>query len=111
MSSVMSDAPASARPRVRVRRVSTAAIAALLVVFAATGAAAWGTHRVVRDQGQRLLKERSAELSLVFTQAVSTITTSMTSLLGVLRASGASSTAFSKAAAPEIAQSAATKLT
>ncbi len=89
----------------KARRVGVATIAAFLLVLAATGVAAWGTHRVVRDQGSRLLKERAAELGLVFTQAVSTITTSMSSFLGVLHATGASPSAFSRAAAPEQAKS------
>src|SRR5690242_10728045 len=84
------------------RRMSIAAITAVLLMLVASGGAAWATHTVVRDQERRLLNERAAEIALIFTTAVSNLSSSMTSFTAVLRATGASPTAFEKAAAGQL---------
>jgi serine phosphatase RsbU (regulator of sigma subunit) len=70
-------------------------------MFVVSGLSAWATHTVVRDQERRLLNERAGEVGLVFTSAVGSVTTSLDSVLAVLRVTGAAPAAFAKAAAAE----------
>jgi hypothetical protein len=84
------------------RRLNRATVAALVVLLALSAVASWGTHTIVRDQERRLLKERSAEVSLVFTVAISSIRTNLTSDLGVLVATNGAPSAFTRAATPDV---------
>ncbi len=81
------------------RRIATGALAALVLLLAATGLAAWGTHTIVRDQERRLLNERAAEVGLVFTSAASSISSSFNAAVAVLRVTGATAPGLTKAAA------------
>jgi hypothetical protein len=71
---------------------------ASLVALAITGAVTWAVHVAVRDQEQRLLKERTAELGLVFNSAVAAITPTLTEQGTVLRVTQGSVPAFQQAA-------------
>src|SRR3954451_8886943 len=51
-------------------------LATLLTLFASLGltaGAVWATHAGVHDQSERLLKERTAEINIVLTQAIDVI--------------------------------------
>jgi hypothetical protein len=76
-----------------------AAVIALLLSLAITGGATWAAHLAVRDQEHRLLKERTAEVGLVFTSAINAISPAMTEQGTVLRVSRGSVPAFEAAAA------------
>ena len=78
-------------------------IVALLVGLAAAFGAAWGTHSVVHDQEQRLLKERGSELNLVLNSAISTISAGLTSQGEVLRATDGERSAYEHAAQQTVA--------
>src|SRR4051794_7783772 len=71
---------------------------ALLIALAITGAVTWVVHAAVRDQEHRLLKERTAELGLVFNSAVAAITATMAEQGTVLRVTHGSVSAFQEAA-------------
>jgi hypothetical protein len=71
----------------------------LLVALALAATAAWGVHAVVRGQEHRLLKERGAELNLLLTNSLQSITSGLELQGGVLRATDNSRTAFERAAA------------
>lgn len=86
------------------RRLNKATVAALIVMLVIAALGSWGTHTVVRDQERRLIKERAAEVSLVFATAVSSIRTSLTSDRGVLVATNAAPAAFAKVATPDVSQ-------
>src|SRR5881409_1701919 len=77
-------------------RVAT--LIALVIALAITGAVTWAVHSGVRDQEQRLLKERTAELGLVFNSAVAAITPSLTEQGTVLHVTNGSVAAFQQAA-------------
>ncbi|MBV9097265.1 MAG: serine/threonine-protein phosphatase [Frankiaceae bacterium] len=62
-----------ARAPARRRVLRPVSILALLVMLALTGAATWLVHVAVRDQEQRLLKERASEIQLLLTQAIDAI--------------------------------------
>src|SRR5947199_9113865 len=55
------------------RSLRPASLLALLVALAITGGITWAVHSAVRSQEHRLLKERTAELALVFNSAVNAI--------------------------------------
>src|SRR3954453_8911501 len=71
---------------------------ALLIALAITGAVTWAVHLAVRDQEQRLLKERTAELGLVFNSAVAAIGPTMNEQGTVLRVTHNSVAAYQDAA-------------
>ncbi len=83
-------------------RLSLATIAALVITLGVGAFGAWGTHSVVADQQRRLLKERGSEVGLLFTSAVSGITSSLTATRGVLRVTNGSSSAFERAVAQQV---------
>jgi serine phosphatase RsbU (regulator of sigma subunit) len=90
-------------PPVRSRsRLSLATIAALVITLGVGAFGAWGTHSVVADQQRRLLQERASEVGLLFTNAVSGITSSLTATRGVLRVTNGSSSAFERAVAQQV---------
>jgi signal transduction histidine kinase len=73
----------------------------LLVVVAATLAAAWGTRNLVRDQESRLLQERTKEVALVLNEAATSIQSDLASLGTELRVPGGVSR-FAAVAAPQV---------
>src|SRR5438309_7659398 len=77
-------------------RVAT--LAALLVALAITGAVTWTVRLAVQDQEHRLLKERTAELGLVFNSAVAAITPTLSEQGTVLRVTHGSVPAFQQVA-------------
>src|SRR3954462_11202571 len=81
----------------------TASGAALLVAVMVTVVGAWVIHVVVGDQERRLLKERTGELSLVFTSAISAIPATLSTQGGILQATDESLTAYERAAASAVA--------
>ena len=81
----------------------TASGVALLVALVATVAGAWIIHVVVRDQEHRLLKERTGELSLVFTSAISAIPATLSTQGGILQATNDSLAAYERAAVSAVA--------
>src|SRR3954463_2788838 len=75
-----------------------ATLIALVLALAITGAVAWAVHLAVRDQEQRLLKERTAELGLVFNSAVAAIGPTLSEQGTVLRVTHNSVAAYQDAA-------------
>ena len=79
-----------------------ATLVAVLVALALTAGAVWATYLGVHDQSERLLKERTAEINLVLTQAIDAIPTSMRELGAVLEATPGKSDAFMTAAQQQV---------
>lgn len=79
-------------------RVRPVTVLVAFALFAATAAAAWATHIVVRDQESRLLSERANEVSLVLSTSLDQLAPSLSSLGEVLRVTNGSTTAFDAAA-------------
>ncbi|HEX4654466.1 MAG TPA: PP2C family protein-serine/threonine phosphatase [Mycobacteriales bacterium] len=75
-----------------------ATLLTVAVALALTAGAVWATHLGARDQSRRLLKERTAEISLVLTQAIDAIPTSLQELGAVLDATDGDVPAFESAA-------------
>jgi Stage II sporulation protein E (SpoIIE) len=92
-------------------RLSVATLVTAVLTVGAAGVGAWGTHSIVRDQERRLLTERGAEVGLLFTSAVSAITSSLTATRGVLRATDGSSSAFDRAVKEQVDDGKASKTT
>ena len=90
----------------RVRRLRIATVVALLLALAASVAATWGVHSVVRDQEHRLLKERGNELNLVLSSAIAPITSSLVSQGELLSASHGSPAAYEQSATAAVEQNA-----
>src|SRR4051812_2494765 len=78
-----------------------ATLLTVLVALGLTAAAGWATFLGVRDQGRRLLKERTGEVSLVLTQAIDAIPTSLQQLGAVLDASHGDVQSFATAGQQE----------
>src|SRR3954471_7169040 len=77
-------------------RVAT--LIALVLALAVTGAVTWAVHLAVRDQEHRLLKERTAEVGLVFHSAVAAIGPTLNEQGTVLRVTHDSVAAYQEAA-------------
>ena len=77
-------------------RVAT--LIALVLALAITGAVTWAVHLAVRDQEHRLLKERAAEVGLVFNSAVAAIGPTLNEQGTVLRVTHNSVAAYQEAA-------------
>ena len=75
-----------------------ATVLTLLVALGLAAAAVWGTVLGVHDQSRRLLKERTAEVNLVLTQAIDAIPTALQQLGAVLDATNGDVSAFESAA-------------
>ena len=73
-------------------------VLALLVALGLTAGAVVATFAGVHDQSRRLLKERTAEINLVLTQAIQAIPTSLQQLGAVLEATRGDTDAFDTAA-------------
>lgn len=82
---------------VRRGRLRWATVIALLIALVATGALTWLVHVLVRDQERRLLRERAAELTLVLTAVVSPVESALEDQAEVLRATGNSREAYTRA--------------
>ena len=94
--------PPGAKPPLPARRlVRPLTLVVLLVVVAATLAASWATHNLVRDQENRLLQERTKEVALVLNEAVTSIQSGLTSLGTELRVPGGMAR-FAAVAAPQV---------
>ena len=89
------------RPPAHRRFLRPLTLLVLLVVVAATLAAAWGTRNLVRDQENRLLQERTKEVALVLNEAVTSIQSDLASLGTELRVPGGMAR-FPAAAAPQV---------
>jgi hypothetical protein len=70
----------------------------LLAALLLTAAAFWSTHVGVRNQSDRLLKERTGEINLLLTQAIDAIPTGLQQLGGALEATHGDVQAFDTAA-------------
>ena len=81
---------------------------ALLIALAVTAGATWATHLAVQGQERRLLKERAAELGLVFTSAINALPAAMSEQGVVLRLTHGSKSAYEASAAQGVAQAAKT---
>ena len=79
-----------------------ATLLAVLVALLLTAGAVWATYFGVHDQSERLLKERTAEINLVLTQAIDAIPTSMQELGAVLVATNGQTAAFRTAAQQQV---------
>ena len=79
---------------------------ALIVALAVTVGAAWATHLAVRGQERRLLKERAAELRLVFSSAIAALPAPLDEQGVVLRLTNGSTSAFKTAASQAMKTSA-----
>src|SRR4051794_14692840 len=75
-----------------------ATLIAVVLALAITGAVAWAVHLAVRDQEQRLLNERTAELGLVFNSGIAAIGPTMSEQGTVLRVTHGSVAAYQQAA-------------
>jgi hypothetical protein len=79
-----------------------ATLLTVLVALALTTAAVWATFVGIRDQGRRLLKERTGEVGLVLTQAIDAIPTGLQQLGAVLDATHGDMQAFQTAAQTQV---------
>ena len=92
-------------------RLSLATIVAVVITLGVTAAGTWGTYSVVRDQERRLLTGRASEVGLLFTSAISGVTSSLTATRGVLRATDGSASAFARAVDEQVSTEKASKTT
>ncbi|MDQ1748478.1 MAG: hypothetical protein QOD07_2741 [Frankiaceae bacterium] len=76
------------------RALRPVSVLALLVMLAITAGATWLVHVAVRDQEQRLLKERASEIGLLLDQAIAAIPAGLDEQGAALRYSGRSTTAY-----------------
>lgn len=83
---------------VRRRPLRAVSLLALFVVLAVTAGATWAVYLAVRDQEHRLLKERTAELALVFNSAIAAISPTLTEQGTVLRVTHGSMAAYQQTA-------------
>ena len=90
------------------RPLRPVSLIALLVALGITAAATWATSLAVRSQERRLLKERTAEVGLVFNSAVAAIPAALNEQGTVLRVSDRSRTAYERTATTAIATQPAT---
>jgi serine phosphatase RsbU (regulator of sigma subunit) len=75
----------------------------LLLLVLVTVAGTWETRAIVHDQGNRLLRERTAEVGLVLTSAINAIPATLDTQGQILRATGGSRAAYEKSAAASVA--------
>jgi hypothetical protein len=83
------------RRRPLLGRVSTIA---LLLALAATALGVWFTDLVVDDQQQRLLEERTGEISLLFNVGMGAVVSDLSAQGGVLRATDGDMSAYTRSA-------------
>jgi serine phosphatase RsbU (regulator of sigma subunit) len=87
----------------RSRRLRLATVVALLLALAATTVTALIIGAVVRDQGARLLKERTDEIALVYRANLSGVRGALAAQGGILRATHGSRSAYTHAATQAVA--------
>src|SRR5438270_3376111 len=80
------------------RALRPVSVLALLVMLAITAGATWLVHVAVRDQEQRLLKERASEIGLLLDQAIVAIPAGLDEQGAALRYSHGSTTAYQQVA-------------
>jgi len=85
------------------RLISWISLAVLVVVIAMTAVATWVVHRTVDDQESRLLRERTNEVGLVLSTALSSISDELTTLGSLLKSTHNSTSAFDQATATTVA--------
>ncbi|HVS69324.1 MAG TPA: PP2C family protein-serine/threonine phosphatase [Mycobacteriales bacterium] len=88
--------------RKRLGWLSAATLSVLLIV---TGVVTLTVRNTVHNQENRLLKERSNEVGLVFTQAIESLSHQLDTVAGVLRATHDDPAAFNRASAALVAGS------
>jgi serine phosphatase RsbU (regulator of sigma subunit) len=81
------------------RRLATISVAVVTAMMALTVVGALVTRSAVHNQQSRLLRERTNEIGLVFTSAISALPGPLDVLGGVLRATNNSPSAFAQASA------------
>lgn len=86
--------------RGRILRLHRFSAAVLAVLLALTGTAAWLTHVIVRDQENRLLRERANEVDLVLGTSITATTTQLSTLGTIARDGG--TTLFTQEAAADV---------
>lgn len=84
------------------RRLSVVIFVVLLIL---TLVSSWAVHSAIRSQEHRLLKERTNEVSLVLTNAVTTLAQQFDVLGGVLHATNNSPSAFKQSSDGPVEQS------
>lgn len=84
------------------RLVSWVSIAVLLSLIAVTAVATSFTHDAVKDQESRLLRERTNEVGLVLSTAVSSISDQLTTVASLMRSTNDSADAFYRATASTV---------
>lgn len=77
-------------------------VLAVLVALLVTAGATWAANATERDQENRLLKERTAEVALVFNQAVQVIAPALDELGAVVKATHGSTSAFTTTASAAV---------
>lgn len=87
------------------RRWGWLSLVTLILMLAATGLTAWAIRGTVHSQEDRLLRERANEVGLVFREAITSLSSQLNTVGGVLRATHASPIAFKRASAALIAGS------
>lgn len=85
-------------------RLRTATVVTLLVGLLVTAVAALIVRAVVHDQERRLLTERTDEVALILTSAISAIPAELTAEGRILKATGESRSAYRQAALRAIAE-------
>jgi hypothetical protein len=87
-------------PRVPFR---TSSLVVLLLLVLVTLGGSWETRAIVHDQEHRLLRERTAEVGLLLSSAVSAVPATLDSQGQVLRDTGGSRAAYTRSAAAAVA--------
>src|SRR5580658_11237556 len=83
-------------------RLRSTSVVTFVALVASSAGLAWAVHIGVRDQERRLLKERTNEVGLVFTSAVSTTSSTLGTLGKVLAATDGSPAEFDRVATAEV---------
>jgi serine phosphatase RsbU (regulator of sigma subunit) len=94
------DATGDSRAQVRApmkRLLSWVSIAVLVVLVAMTAVTTWIVHNTVSDQESRLLRERTNEVGLVLSTALSSLSDQLTAFGSLLRSTDNSVVAFDRA--------------
>lgn len=87
-----------ARLPARRRLLRPASVLALFVMLVITGGSCWLVHAAVRDQENRLLRERGSEIQLLLNQAINAIPAGLAEQGAALRYSSGSTTAYRQVA-------------
>jgi hypothetical protein len=93
------------RPAARRRLLRSVSVLALVVALLGTAVAGWFARLVVDDQQHRLLTERTDEVALLMSSAISTIPAQLSAQGGILRATNGSRPAYERAATNDLGAS------